>query len=58
MERAYTDFHIGRLLSALEDRGMTDRILVVVTADHGEEFGDHGAAVTPKLSTRKSCAYR
>jgi arylsulfatase A-like enzyme len=40
-EVTYTDTHIGRLLAALRKR--TKRpLLVAVTADHGEEFWDHG----------------
>jgi len=38
-EVAYVDRELGRLLEALDAR--TDTI-VVVTSDHGEEFGDHG----------------
>ena len=41
-EIAYTDHQIGRLLSALEERGMLERTIVVFTSDHGEEFGEHG----------------
>ena len=36
------DTEIDRLLGALGDRGLLDRTLVVVTSDHGEEFGEHG----------------
>lgn len=39
-EIAFTDEHVGRLLSAVETGWKNT--LVVVTADHGEEFGDHG----------------
>ena len=38
-----TDQAVGHLLEALEDRGLLKDTLVVVTADHGEEFKDHGA---------------
>jgi arylsulfatase A-like enzyme len=41
-EIAYTDHHIGRLLDALEERGMLERTIVIFTSDHGEEFGEHG----------------
>jgi arylsulfatase A-like enzyme len=41
-EVAFTDRAIGRLLEALEDLGLADETVVVVTADHGEEFGEHG----------------
>lgn len=36
------DVMFGELLAALEARGLTDRVDIVVTADHGEEFHDHG----------------
>jgi arylsulfatase A-like enzyme len=38
-----TDAHIGTLLDALEEAGLADNTLVVFTADHGEELGDHNA---------------
>jgi len=38
----YTDAEIGRLLAGLDALGETERTIVVVTADHGEELGDHG----------------
>jgi len=36
------DDQLGRLLEDLRRRGLLDRTLVVVTADHGEELWDHG----------------
>lgn len=41
-EVAYTDSQIGRLLAGLRQRGITDDALVILVADHGEEFLDHG----------------
>ena len=41
-EVAYTDHHIGRLLDHLAATGLEDDTLVVFTADHGEEFMEHG----------------
>jgi arylsulfatase A-like enzyme len=41
-EVAYTDSEIGRLLEALDASGRAETTLVLVTADHGEEFFDHG----------------
>ena len=41
-EVRYADRHIGRLLDALRQHGVYDDTTVVVTADHGEEFGEHG----------------
>jgi arylsulfatase A-like enzyme len=40
---AAVDAQIGRLLAALEDTGQAARTLVVFSADHGEELGDHNA---------------
>lgn len=40
-EISYTDFHIGNLLRALNQRGLSDDTLVVVTSDHGDEFFEH-----------------
>lgn len=39
---ANLDHHLGRLLDELERRGVLDETVVVVTSDHGEEFGEHG----------------
>ncbi len=41
-EVAFTDHHVARLLAGLRSRGLSDSTLVVVTADHGEEFMEHG----------------
>jgi arylsulfatase A-like enzyme len=42
---AYLDHHVGRLLAELDRRGILDDTLVVITADHGEHFGEHGLFV-------------
>lgn len=41
-EIRYVDEQIGRIVDALRDEGLYDETLLVVTADHGEEFGEHG----------------
>ena len=41
-EIAYVDQELGRLLAALDARGLRDRTLVVVASDHGESLGEHG----------------
>ena len=33
---------VGALLDALDRAGLAGRTLVIVTSDHGEEFGEHG----------------
>lgn len=39
---AEADFQLGRIWAALEASGQWARTLIVVTADHGEQLGDHG----------------
>src|SRR6185437_1394188 len=41
-EIAYVDFAVGRLLKELRARGLYQKMLFVVAADHGEAFGEHG----------------
>lgn len=41
-EVAYTDSLIGDFRAALEQRGLFDESVVVLTSDHGEGLGDHG----------------
>jgi arylsulfatase A-like enzyme len=41
-EIRFTDEWIGRLLDTLDRMGLTDDTIVVVTADHGDEFFEHG----------------
>src|SRR5690606_15958838 len=38
----YIDDQIARVIEFLEKSGELDRTAIVVTADHGEEFWDHG----------------
>ncbi|MFN2400160.1 MAG: sulfatase [Gemmatimonadaceae bacterium] len=38
----YLDHELGRLLVRLGELGVLDNTLVIVTSDHGEEFGEHG----------------
>jgi len=42
-EVAFVTEQLARLLDGLDQRGVLERGLVVLTADHGEEFFDHGA---------------
>ena len=41
-ELAYLDREVGRFIDALQDRGLYDNTLIIVTADHGEAFFEHG----------------
>ncbi len=40
---AALDRELGELFDALERRGILDDTLLIVTADHGEQFGEHGS---------------
>lgn len=39
----FIDDEIDRLLTALEALGLKEDTLLIITADHGEAFGEHGA---------------
>lgn len=39
---SFLDAEVGALLAELDRRGVRSRTLVVLTSDHGEEFGEHG----------------
>jgi arylsulfatase A-like enzyme len=39
---AFNDREIGRILDLMQLLGIRDDTLILVTADHGEEFGEHG----------------
>jgi arylsulfatase A-like enzyme len=41
-EIRFTDAILGEILAALRERGLLENALVAVTADHGEEFFEHG----------------
>jgi arylsulfatase A-like enzyme len=38
----YTDYLLGRIVEAIRGRGVLDRTLLIVMADHGEMLGEHG----------------
>ncbi|MEO6775209.1 MAG: sulfatase-like hydrolase/transferase [Kofleriaceae bacterium] len=41
-EIAFTDLHLGRVFDELRAKGLYDKTVIVITGDHGEEFGEHG----------------
>jgi arylsulfatase A-like enzyme len=41
-EIEYLDAQFGELLAKLEEKGLYDDTVIALTADHGEEFDDHG----------------
>lgn len=46
----YTDNYIGKILAFLQVIGELDRTIVILTSDHGEEFGEHGSVGTHAIS--------
>ena len=42
-ELAYNDRELGKLIARLKELDLYDNMVLFVTADHGEEFGEHGA---------------
>lgn len=39
---SYVDDQVKNLFGELEQRGLLDNTIVIITADHGEELGEHG----------------
>lgn len=39
---AYVDEQVGRVVDEISKRGILDNTLIIITSDHGEEFGEHG----------------
>lgn len=42
---AHFDLEVGRVLSALEQRGFAEDTLIIFTSDHGDMLGDHDTLV-------------
>jgi arylsulfatase A-like enzyme len=38
----YNDHHIGKLVGRLKELGLYEDTFLIITADHGEAFGEHG----------------
>ena len=69
-EVAFADYMFGRFMRRLEELGLRDNLLTVVTADHGEQFQEHGRwkhgesskkcidvfLLVPPLNGRNECA--
>lgn len=50
-EISYVDNRIGQVLGWLEEMGILDRTMVIISADHGENIGDH------EMMAHKYCLY-
>jgi hypothetical protein len=40
------DQHVGRVIRTLEEAGMLEDTLIIFSADHGEELGEHGGILS------------
>ncbi|QZP38250.1 sulfatase [Halobaculum magnesiiphilum] len=47
-EIRYNDMRIGQFLEALRERELLEESLLIVTADHGDAFGEHGYYEHPR----------
>jgi arylsulfatase A-like enzyme/Tfp pilus assembly protein PilF len=41
-EVAYVDAQVGRILTFIKDKKLSQKTLIIFTSDHGEALGDHG----------------
>ncbi|MFW6336255.1 MAG: sulfatase [Phycisphaeraceae bacterium] len=41
----YADRQVGRLIDRIEELGLTDDTVFIMTSDHGEEFGEKGICI-------------
>ena len=46
---AFVDSWFGRLLARLDELGLSERAVIAVISDHGEEFQEHGSVLHEKL---------
>lgn len=51
----YMDGHIGQILGKLEEMGVLEETMIVVTADHGENFGELGIYSEHGTADRATC---
>ncbi len=51
----YMDEHIGRLFDALERQGVLDDLVVIITADHGENMGELGIYAEHATADHPTC---
>jgi arylsulfatase A-like enzyme len=52
---AYMDQHIGMLFRALEEKGVMDDLMIIISADHGENFGELGIYSEHATADRATC---
>jgi choline-sulfatase len=51
----YMDQHVGMILDKLQQQGLLDDTAIIVTADHGENFGELGIYSEHATADRSTC---
>ncbi len=51
----YMDGHVGQLLEAFREAGILDDLCIIVSADHGENFGELGLYAEHATADRATC---
>ena len=52
---AYMDSHIGRLFEALKAKGVWDDLVIIISADHGENMGELGIYAEHATADTATC---
>jgi choline-sulfatase len=52
---AYMDSHIGRIFSALKEKGVWDDLAIIISADHGENMGELGIYAEHGTADNATC---
>ena len=51
----YVDEHIGRILSFMDKKGLLDDTAIIITSDHGENFGELGIYSEHATADNSTC---
>lgn len=51
----YADDHVGKILDALEKQGVLDETVIIVSADHGENYGELGIYAEHATADQGTC---
>lgn len=51
----YVDAHVGKILAALEAQGVLDDTLIILSADHGENYGELGIYAEHATADHATC---
>lgn len=53
----YNDHHLGKFVSKLRKEGLYEDSLIIITADHGESFGDHKTILGRPITGHSGIVY-